>query len=232
MPAGSTVNQATLRVYAYNRDKLGSYDLEVYRLLRAWIDVDANWDRAALDRPWGLPGAEDATDRETTPVALQNVSQLNTWYEFDITSLVSDWVASPEANCGMLVRGRGQLSLVYHFAAANHPTISLHPQLVIDYTAPETPLTPTPGPATPTRTQTATRTPTPLHSPTATSTPSITPTLLPTASPTVTATPGPSLTPTPDFESRVDEMEGRTGILEQLVWAIIDIFKRASRIGR
>jgi len=233
MPAGSTVNQAVLRVYAYNRDKLGSYDLEVYRVLRPWADVEATWQRATQVDSWGLPGAEDtSTDREANPVAMQNVSQLNTWYEFDITSLVNAWLADPRANYGVLLRGRGGLPLIYHFAAANHPTISLRPQLVIDYTAPATPLTPTPQPPTPTYTRTATRSPTPLDSPTATSTPSITPTSSPTASPTVTATPGPSPTPTPDFESRLEDMEGRAGILEQLIWAIIDIFRRASRIGR
>jgi hypothetical protein len=207
IPPGSTINQATLRVYAYYRDSTGTFDLEAYRLLRPWTDMQANWVRAAVDSPWGLPGANDTlTDRENSPSAVQTVSSVDAWYELDITQLAGDWVANPQANQGVLLRGFGQVSVVYHFGSANHATASLHPQLVIDYTAPETPITPTPGTPTPTgiatntptRTttltvQTPTRTPTGLASPTRTSTalPSPTPTVGPSFTPTTTPTPFP-----------------------------------------
>ncbi len=244
MPLGSTINQAILRLYAYNRDKARTFDLEVYRLLRLWVDTEANWDQAFLGNPWGVPGANDTvTDRQADPVAVQAIPTLNVWYEFDITELVRDWTANPQTNDGVLLRGFGQLSLVYHFASSNHPIISLRPQLVIDYTAPEVP-TPTPG--TPTATATTTRTPsatpavsptatpspTPEASPTVTATAPGTPTVSPTPVPTLSPTPTALLTPTPGFEDHVEDMERRVGILAQLIRAIIDILKRAGRIGR
>jgi hypothetical protein len=166
-----------------------------------------------------VPGANDTlTDRQANPVALQPVSSLNAWYDLDITALVRDWTADRQSNHGVVLRGFGHLSQVYHFGSSNHPMISLRPQLVIDYTAPVVP-TPTPVTATPTATESLT--------PTVSVTPSPSPTPSVTASPTVT----PPLTPTPGLEDQIIEIERRTGILEQLIRAIIDILQRASRVG-
>jgi hypothetical protein len=228
MPAGSTINQSTLRLFAYNRDNAGSFDLEAYRLLRPWVDAEATWNRAAEGHPWGVPGANDTlTDRNPNPVDVVTVSSINAWYDLDITELVRDWTANVEGDNGVVLRGFGPLSLLYHFASSNHPLISLHPQLVIDYAAPERP---TPTPITPTPTDTPTPSATPGISPTATVTLSVTPSPSPTPSLTVTLTPTPAVTPTPGLEEQIQELERRTGILDQLIQAIIDILKRASRI--
>jgi hypothetical protein len=227
VPPGSTINQAVLRVYAYYRDRPETFDLELYRILRPWVDTKANWNRASVDNPWGIPGANDtATDRAASPGAVQTVPSIDTWYELDITELVGDWVADAQTNHGVILRASGETSVVYHFASANHPTISLRPQLMIDYTGPGVPITPVPPTPTPTATRTRTPSATPGVPPTAT------PTRSPTSTATVTPTPPPSATPTPGAEGRVEDMEGRVGVLEQLLQMIIDIFRRASSLGR
>ncbi len=183
VPPGATINQATLRVYAYNRDRNAAMDVEVYRALREWVDSQANWDKAALGNSWGAAGANDtATDRGAEAVAVRNAAALNAWYEFDVSEAVKAWVADPRANRGMILRGYGTLSLVYHFASANHSTIAYRPQLVVDYTAPANGVTPTP-----TRTATRTRTPSPTAVVAATAT--ATRTAMRTATPASTATP-------------------------------------------
>ena len=204
IPPGSTINHATLRLYAYYRDGIGTMDLQAYRLFRPWVDRQANWDRASVDNPWGKPGANDTvTDRAADPTAAQTVSSLNIWYELDVTALVRDWVANSQTNQGVILGGLGQQSVTYHFASANHTTISLRPQLVIDYTAPEGTITPTPQ--TPTPTGTITRTPTHTPAYTLTPSPTLTPqtptttgtaTRTPTRVPTSTFTPSPMPTPT------------------------------------
>jgi len=241
IPPGSTINQAILRLYAYNRDKSGTMDLQVYRVLRPWIDTETNWNRASIDNLWGVPGVNDTTtDRAADPTAVQTVSSLNTWYELDITPLVADWVANPQTNHGIVMRGFGHVSVIYHFASANHTIISVRPQLVIDYTAPEEPITPTLTRPPATATKTLTPSATPEVSPTATATVSATPEVSPTAMPTASSTPEISPTPTPEvsptptlgYEELVIDMERRVGILEQLVRMIIEIFRRAGRMGR
>jgi hypothetical protein len=231
MPREVTVNRATLRLNAYNRDTDSTLDLEIYRVRRPWVDTQANWNQASTSNPWGVPGVNDtSTDRDPDPVAVQTVSSVKVWYEMDVTELVQDWATNPQVNYGVVLRGSGTLSVVYHFASSNHPTISLHPQLVIDYTAPEVPITLTPEPSTPTATPTMTLSATPSLSPTATGTEWVTPTGSPSPVPTTSPTTTPSPSPGPELEEQIAEMERRAGILEQLIWTIIDILRRASRV--
>ena len=226
VPPGSTLNSATLRLCAYNRDKSGALDLQVYRLLRPWVDAQATWNRAALDSPWAAAGANDTTtDRAADPVSVQTVAALNTWYEFDVSALVRDWIAAPGSNRGVALRALGSVSLSYHLASGNHSTISVRPQLVIDYTAPEQPRTPTASPV-------ATRTLTPTAGGTLTPTPAGTLQATSTATQTPSATTTPQPTPTAVGEDVIVDMERRVGILEQLLRAIIDILQRAGKIGR
>ncbi len=200
IPPGSTINQATLKLYAYYRGSSATFDLEAYRALRPWVDMEATWDLASAGNPWGLPGGNDTNvDRAATRTAVQTVGSVDTWFELDVTELVGEWVANPGTNHGVLLRGAGPISVIYHFASANYPTMSLRPQLQIDYTAPEVPATPTP--ATPTSTEIPTITPTgtatpPTPTPTGTPTGLASPTHTPTVAPSATLTTGPSSTPT------------------------------------
>jgi hypothetical protein len=236
LPPAATINRATLRLYAYYRDREGTFDLQLYRVLRPWADAEASWNQASAVQSWGLPGVNDIlTDREAEPLAVLPVSVLNVWYEADVTALLSTWASNPESNRGILLRGLGQLSLMYHFASGNHPITSLHPQLVIDYSAPVLP-TPTPGTATATATATRTPTLTPTPTRTATSPPTITPTPtrtgLPAPSPSATVTATPQPTATPGLEQEIEAMERRLSFLAQLLQAIVDIFRRAAGIGQ
>ena len=204
VPFSSTINQATLRLYAYDRANAATFDAEVYRLLRPWKENEANWERAAIGDPWALGGASDTTiDRAAQATAGQSVSALDTWYEWDITDLVSDWVADPQSNFGVIVRGSGNISVFYYFASSEYQTVSLRPELILDYTAPEVPITPTPGTPTATTppTQTATHTPTgtilpPTPTPSLTGAPAPSPTSTRTPPPTPSPTVGPTVTPT------------------------------------
>jgi hypothetical protein len=209
VPWDSTINQATLRVYAYDRANAATFDLEAYRLLRPWVESQATWERAALGDPWGMGGANDTTvDRDAEASASQTVAAMEAWHELDLTDLVSEWVADPQSNHGVILRASGNISVIYYFASSEYQTVSQRPQLLIDYTAPEIPTTPTPGTATPTSlpshtpTHTATGTivpPTPTPSLTATEVPipTSTRTLPPGPSPTVGPSATPTNTPTP-----------------------------------
>jgi len=234
IPPGSTIQQAKLRLYPYYRSQAAPMEVRVHRVLRVWIDRQATWNNAAAGFPWAVPGANDTlSDRAPDAAAVQTVSTLNTWYEFDITALVRVWVSDAALNNGVVLLGGGSSSVDYHLASSNHPTLSARPQLVIEYTAP---LTPTPPTATLTATQTTTPSATPVIVPTFTPTASATPLISPT--PTLTEVPSPTatatLTPTSTAEPEelIQDIERRLGVLEQVLMAIIDILQRAGRLKR
>jgi hypothetical protein len=233
IPAGAIINEATFRLYSYSRDSTVPMDVQVYALLRPWVDTQANWGQASTTNPWGLPGANDPlTDRSAALAATRSVVSSSGWYSFEVTALVRDWVTNPQLNYGIILRGSGIDSVAYSFASANYPVVSVRPQLVIDCTilvATETPTptrsptlgTPTPPTATPTITRTPTRT--------ATATASATATVTATRSPTPIVTPTPTPQSIDEFLSR---MERRLGLVQEILRRIIEIFKQTTQLGQ
>lgn len=211
VPAGAVIERATLRMYVYYAEGAGTLEQQVYAMLRPWSELQANWNRAAADDLWGAPGANDTTkDRAATPAATTSVSNVSSWYEFDITDLANQWCANPASNYGVYIRATGSQPIVQHWASSNHATLAVRPQLVLAYNVePPTPTVP-PSP-TPTATSTATNTPTPTN----------------TASPTATPTSTPVVTSTPTYDERVTDMERRVTGLEDIMNRIWDIFRRA-----
>ena len=215
IPSSAVVNQATLRLYTYNRDYGLSTEIQIYGLLRPWVDTQASWQSASGDSVWGQPGASNpGVDRSEVMYAARTVSTLSTWYSFDITALVAQWVANPGSNYGLLLRGSGSDSVSYSFASANYPSLSVRPQLHIEY------MVPTPGPTS--VQPTATNTPAAVATATPTWTPTSTPIPTPSAVPTMTPTPRP-------VNDYITEMEQRLAAIQRILETILSVFQRAAR---
>lgn len=215
IPSSAVVNQSTLRLYTYNRDYGLPTEIQIYGLLRPWVDTQASWQSASGDSVWGQPGASNpGLDRSEAMYAARTVSTLSTWYSFDITALVAQWVANPGSNYGLLLRGSGSDSVSYSFASANYPSLSVRPQLQIEY------MVPTPGPTS--AQPTATNTPAAVATATPTWTPTSTPIPTPSAVPTVTPTPRP-------VNDYITEMEQRLAAIQRVLESILSIFQRAAR---
>jgi len=176
LPSGARVTRATLYLYAVERSNA---DLEIssYQVKRPWVDIQATWDVASDGNPWGAAGCNDpVTDIYPTRSDMRWVSDLNTWYELDVTYMVASWLTGVDANYGVVVKGWKEGSREYGFVSSDHLVdITRRPKLVIEWRH-----------APPTVTPTPTRTATITHTPTSSHTPTITPT------PTNTATPTPS----------------------------------------
>jgi len=168
---GQELRSAGLRVRAYYRDKLLPATVAAYQLKRGW-DVDmANWTRAGAGVPWTSPGVwPDDCDPEQ--LSEQYVDTLDTWYWFDMTDAVRDWLAAPEGNFGVLLRGKSSGAVTLHFSSTAERELDYRPRLVVELGGPATPF--------PTETATPTATPTPTNTPTPTPTFTLTPRSTPT----------------------------------------------------
>jgi len=180
------VYQAFLELYVASRTNTNTLLADVYELKRAWVDREATWRLARSGVPWEAAGANGASDRSQTSTGMLTLNQPEgTWVRVDVTELVRKWLAHPEENLGILLRGRAGGGVQYTLRSSDHPDQQYRPKLVI-YQSPFQPTsTPT---ATPTRTPTMTSTPTQTATATLTCTP--TPTWTPT--PTATASPTPT----------------------------------------
>lgn len=160
IPRHAQVESATLSLYASYRSIADDIVASIYRMRRPWIANQATWQIASTGQPWGGGGANDTTvDRDGTPLDQKILTRTGTWYDFNITGAVRDWVAQPSANYGLAIKGYINRSVQYDFVSSDYTNVSLRPKLTIVYriTAGPTPtLAPT---ATPTLTITPTPTP-------------------------------------------------------------------------
>ncbi|MGC8826676.1 MAG: DNRLRE domain-containing protein, partial [Anaerolineae bacterium] len=199
IPRDAQVQRATLRVYVSSQSNPNIMAASAHMIVRVWDEKRANWVLATADSTWAQPGARALGEDISPPNDAKTMQSAGTWYEFDITNMVRQWVASPETNFGVILRGEGPAGVQYNIASSESAGIANRPALVVQFVLPT--YTPTPT-STPTSTPRETPTPTVTHTPAPTATlthtpaPSATPTYTPSPSATPTHTPSPTTTPT------------------------------------
>mgnify|MGYP001106446084 CR=1 FL=1 len=178
LPEQAVIQGATLELTVTNRRLDQPLTVSAYRMVRAWSEAQATWNRPAPGQNWGLGGARLAgSDYLATPLDTRTFSSLNLYdrVRWDVTAAVQAWVEEPAANHGLLLLPTAGARHLF-FASSENSALSRRPRLTVRFALQPRPATPTPTPtSTPTATPTATTTPTP----TATATP--TPTPLPAA---------------------------------------------------
>jgi hypothetical protein len=138
LPAGSTIHDARLEMYAVSRSNMGSLNLAAYKVLRPWAEGQTTWNLATTGTSWGLAGCNNTTtDRAATATDTILVNTVNDWHRWSITPMVQSWVANPASNRGLIIKGNGATSVEYSYVASEYWwATELTPRLVVRYTAP------------------------------------------------------------------------------------------------
>lgn len=114
LPSGAIIQSATLSLWVCELLNFTSSDwLQVgpYRVrqYRDWVDTQATWNIFKGSSYWAIPGCESTTsDRFETPdstLTFYNTSQVNRYYDWNVTASVKEWVENNQANNGWLIRG-------------------------------------------------------------------------------------------------------------------------------
>ena len=109
--SGATVISAKLYLYCYN--VFGSHTVSVYRMLQNWIESQVTWNKWDNSNSWHEAGAEDENDsgvdddvnydRHATVLDSEGIS-IDSWYNWDITALVQDWVDGDIKEYGVYIK--------------------------------------------------------------------------------------------------------------------------------
>lgn len=105
IPAGKTVDEATLRLYYTGRSNSNSLTLGANRLLVPWVDSQANWTQRMTGVNWNVAGLGSGSD--FWAIASDAVVVTGTggsWVELDLTEAVQTWVDDSSVNYGVLLR--------------------------------------------------------------------------------------------------------------------------------
>lgn len=160
IPTNATITRATLNLYCWYADSRYPHIspiITAYKVKQPWAEMQATWNQRLTGVSWSVAGCDSSADRDTTASGVSTVNAINTWYQWDITSLAQDWVTNPAGNQGLLLISDQNREV--RFWSANYP--SNRPYLNISYTtsgpAPTTSVT-----AAPSGTPTTGPTPTPI----------------------------------------------------------------------
>jgi hypothetical protein len=136
VPAGITVQEAYIEMYAVDRSNVGQMTIGVTRVLRSWSEAAANWTKATASTNWAVAGCKLAgSDLAAAPESSTVVNAVGQWHSWVVTDLVRAWLAGSAANYGVVFTGSGQTTVEYDYFSSEYIWDSaLTPRLVIRYT--------------------------------------------------------------------------------------------------
>ncbi len=137
LPFGARILSATLELYRTTGTQDAPGVMNVHAITHSWEEGNSSgsanpgvtWDDRDTSLPWTTPGG----DYDATPSAHGQIdTSTDTWFDFDITSLVQQWVDGTRENNGMmLVAGDDVVRAEFLSSDAADP--SLRPKLNVRY---------------------------------------------------------------------------------------------------
>jgi len=152
IPTTANIDSAKLRLYCFNGNSSIATTLDVHKMLVYWDEGvgdgttgQASWVKRTPSNNWGANGGLAGTDYSSSYYAriTKSGSDVNTWFEWDIKTLVSQWVATPSSNLGLMVKftddGTAQTSNRHFLMASSDYTTDAtkRPILRVRYTFPD-----------------------------------------------------------------------------------------------
>ncbi len=119
IPAGKTVDEATLRLYYRGRSNSNPLTLGAHRVLADWIDSQANRIQRKTGVNWSVAGMGSGSDYLAAADGTADVLGAGgAWVELDVTDMAQAWVADPASNQGLaLLQATAGGYVVYDFCS-------------------------------------------------------------------------------------------------------------------
>lgn len=132
IPVEAQIDSAELTLLFNDADAITTADFTVHEVTKDWIEGEATWNVYQTGLDWTFTGGdynptvEDATTINATT---------DTFYTWNITGLVSSWVAGSIANNGLTLLVSGSVTNA-RFASSDASIASKRPKLTVNYTCP------------------------------------------------------------------------------------------------
>ncbi len=140
MPQGAVINSATMKLYHLNTHcyldgTLRSINVNVNQVMKEWKEGEATSIKATNMQDWSAEYMELGTDAKPSPEDTVNIGTSNGIKEFDLTSMVGDWVSGEEPNYGVLIwtPNEDYDDCDRRFATSEHDYANRRPMLVVSY---------------------------------------------------------------------------------------------------
>ncbi|MBN1400533.1 MAG: DNRLRE domain-containing protein [Anaerolineae bacterium] len=130
IPQDALVHRAVLSLAVMKRSNAGYLHLAAHRVLRPWDERYCSWEQATERERWASPGCNDP-DRDCAANFSADVwlDDVNRWFDLDLTTLVQDWVSSPDSNQGLILKASGRTNVRYDLCASEYSDPAARPRL-------------------------------------------------------------------------------------------------------
>lgn len=157
IPGNASISDATLELYVktiHQNTNGYPHTIDAHKVTSFWIEGnnddtagDASWKQGDNGVNWlsYIPANGDVQtngggDFDATAEAsftIQNSSVLDTWLDWDLTSLAQNWLADPGNNNGVLLKYNndftGNIYRLFYFHSSESTSTTLRPKLTINY---------------------------------------------------------------------------------------------------
>lgn len=133
IPITASVLTASLCLYAYDVDNVGNHETNIYRLKRAWVENEANWNVYSGTNTWQTAGANGTADIDSNAIATHTI--LNGWNQIPLNeAYIQEFISGTMDNNGFkLTNGNYDMSL--KLRSSEYSLTSLRPYIVVNYLA-------------------------------------------------------------------------------------------------
>jgi len=132
MPSGANVLYAIMSVHVDYKTNDFAMPMNLYNMVRPWQEMQSTWISATDGVAWSVPGANGLSDRSTTLADALTMTSANTWYDFDVTNLVKQWLTNPAGNQGVILKAGTGAAVAYGLRSSEYfAAPSYRPKLTI-----------------------------------------------------------------------------------------------------
>jgi hypothetical protein len=143
VPAGSTIQSATLHLHMDVEASDNARTMDIFRVIRPWVEMEATWNIARTGVNWGTAGCgSTTTDFVNTVLGSRSFSATEAvgWKPIafvaagitDLQNIVNGSVVYE----GYILRMRTELNDRYQFSSREHSTVAQRPYLEITFIPP------------------------------------------------------------------------------------------------
>jgi len=129
IPSAAVIQNATLELYVTNKGMLTPV-INIYRINNSWTELGTTWNSRNGSLNWNTAGGDTGTIIWTNTT----ISNKDTWYTWNITSLAQNWINGTYPNYGIMLKDVTASSSTWGFASSDNTNTSIRPKITIIYT--------------------------------------------------------------------------------------------------
>lgn len=120
----------SLSLYVKSQAVYTPGEVTCHAVLQSWGEYEATWNNRTELETWSAPGLQEGTDYRAAAIASASINEADSWYRWELTSLISEWFGGSLVNHGVVLRTTAESAYMLFYSAndaeeSNRPYLEL-----------------------------------------------------------------------------------------------------------